>query len=145
MNVFDDVVKVLGGHKTFGGDVLTCDLDLNKLIHDGVPIAAFHYMVESLGQREGTIMDGLAISRVTLEERRTAGRLDVDESERVIRLARIVALGELAFGSTQTVGRWLLKPNVALNGAIPLSLLHADLGGRQVEAALGRALLGGYS
>jgi len=53
--------------------------------------------------------------------------------------------GRLVLGSAEAVGNWLLEPNLALGGAVPIDLLQTDVGASQVEAVLGRALLGGYS
>jgi len=101
--------------------------------------------VESLGQPEKTIVEGIGISRTTLSRRKQSGRLGFVDSERAVRLGTIIALGKAALGSTAAAGRWLLKPNAALGGVVPIGLLQTDVGARQVEAVLGRALLGGYS
>lgn len=66
------------------------------------------------------------------------------ESEHAILLASVIALGKVALGSTRGTRRWLQTPNVALD-EIPFRSLQADVGARQVEAVLGRALLCGFS
>ncbi len=142
---FDDVLEAFGGRALLGGGALRSYFDFVRVIHDGLPVSAFRYAVESLGQPEKTVVEGIGISRTTLGRRKQTGRLGVVDSERAIRLGSVIALGKVALGSTRAVGRWLLKANGALGGEIPLRLLQTDVGARQVEAVLGRALLGGFS
>jgi putative toxin-antitoxin system antitoxin component (TIGR02293 family) len=141
----DELVSVFGGRQQLGGSALRSYLDFDRLIHDGLPVSAFRHAVASLGQPEKTVVEGIGISRTTLGRRKQTGRLGFVDSERAVRLGSIVALGKVALGSTRAVGRWLLKPNSALGGAIPIALLQTDVGAREVEAVLGRALFGGFS
>lgn len=141
----DELVSVFGGRPQLGGGALRSYIDFDRLIHDGLPVSAFRHAVESLGQPERAVVEGIGISRTTLGRRKQAGRLGFVDSERAVRLGSIVALGKVALGSTQAVGGWLLKPNSALGGAIPIALLQTDVGAREVEALLGRALFGGFS
>ena len=145
VNNFEDVVDVLGGAKALGDKELHSFFDFDRVIHAGVPIRAFQHVVDLIGASETTIATAIGIARTTLGRRKAAGRLGFEESERVVRLGVIVALGKRVLGSTLAAGRWLAKPNRALGGRIPLELLQTDVGARQVEAVLGRALLGGYS
>ena len=139
------IVEALGGPASVGPGPVASFLDLNRLIHDGLPIEAFQHVLRSLGQPEKTIVEGIGISRSTLSRRKQAGRLGIVDSERAVRLGSVTALGMAALGSAAAAGRWLLKPNAALGGAVPIGLLQTDVGARQVEAVLGRALFGGYS
>jgi len=70
---------------------------------------------------------------------------DFSDAERVARIDSVIALGEAALGSTAAARRWLLRPNEALGGAIPIQLLRTEVGARKVESILGRALQGGFS
>ena len=142
---FDDVLKVFGGRALLGPGALRSHFDFDRVIHDGLPVSAFRHAVDSLEHPEKTVVEGIGISRTTLGRRKQAGRLGFVDSERAVRLGSVIALGKVALGSTRAVGRWLLKANGALGGEIPLRLLQTDVGARQVEAMLGRALLGGFS
>lgn len=141
----DDVVSVFGGSRELGPGVFRSYLDLDRLIHDGLPVSAFRHAIESIEQPEKTVVEGIGISRTTLGRRKQSGRLGFFDSERAVRLGSVIALGKVALGSARAAGQWLLKPNSALGGAVPLKLLQTDVGARQVEAVLGRALLGGFS
>jgi putative toxin-antitoxin system antitoxin component (TIGR02293 family) len=141
----EDVVDVFGGQHELGGVGLRSYLDVDRLIHAGVPVPAFRHVIEALELPERTVVEGIGISRTTLGRRKQTGRLGFADSERALRLGSVTALGKIALGSARAAGRWLLSPNAALAGAVPLTLLQTDFGARQVEAVLGRALLGGFS
>jgi putative toxin-antitoxin system antitoxin component (TIGR02293 family) len=139
------MVEVFGGQRRLGTRSLRSLFDFDRIIHKGMPVEAFRYAVDSLEQPEKTVVEGIGISRTTLGRRKQAGRLGVVDSERAVRLGSVIALGRVALGSAAAAGRWLLKPNAALGGEVPIRLLQTDIGARQVEAVLGRALLGGFS
>ncbi len=144
-SALDDVIDVFGGRKELGDVGLRSYLDVDRLVHAGVPVSAFRRVVASLELPERTVAEGIGISRTTLGRRKQTGRLGFVDSERALRLGSVTALGKIALGSARAAGRWLTKPNAALAGAAPLTLLQTDAGARAVEAVLGRALLGGFS
>jgi putative toxin-antitoxin system antitoxin component (TIGR02293 family) len=80
----------------------------------------------------------LAIPWSTLARRKKAGRFRPDESDRIYRLARVAAMAAAVLEGKERAARWLREPNRALGGETPLRLLDTDIGGRQVEAILGR-------
>jgi len=87
----------------------------------------------------------LGIPERTLARRKQQRRLRPDESDRLFRVARIVALADETLGGRERAARWLQRPNRALGNAIPLHHLDTELGARQVEDALGRISHGVYS
>jgi putative toxin-antitoxin system antitoxin component (TIGR02293 family) len=141
----DDVVSVFGGRRKLGPGIFRSYRDLDRLIHEGLPVSAFRYVIESLEQPEKMVLEVIGISRTSLGRRKRSGRLGFVDSERAVRLGAVIALGKVALGSTCAAGQWLLKRNGVLGGMVPLKLLQTDVGARQVEAVLGRALLGGFS
>jgi len=87
----------------------------------------------------------LDLSPRSLQRRRAEGRLARYESDRLYRLARIVALAKRYLGEDQTAKRWLRRPNRALGGRTPLQLIDTEPGARAVENVLGRIAYGGVS
>jgi putative toxin-antitoxin system antitoxin component (TIGR02293 family) len=144
-SVFDDLVKVFGGEGRLGAGSLRSFFDFDRVIHEGMPLAAFRFAIASLEQPEKTVLEGIGVSRTMLRIRKKVRRLGFVDSERAVRLGFIIALGKVTLGSTAAAGRWLLKPNAALGGASPIQLLQTDVGARHVEAVLGRTLHGGFS
>ena len=80
-----------------------------------------------------------------MQRRRRTGRLARFESDRLYRLARIVALAQQSLGDRQSAARWLKRPNRALGGAAPIGAIDTEPGARQVENVLGRIAFGGIS
>ncbi len=87
----------------------------------------------------------LDLSPRSLQRRRHQGRLARHESDRLYRLARIIALAKHYIGDEETASRWLKRPNRALGGSTPLGLIDTELGAREVEKILGRIAYGGAS
>jgi putative toxin-antitoxin system antitoxin component (TIGR02293 family) len=140
----EDMVSSLGGERLLGARLIRSELDFDVLIHEGVPVAALEHMIGALVATQRAILDGLGIAPSTVRRRKRGEkrRLGLVESERTVRLGRIAAIGNDILGSVPAVGQWLLRPNLALAGAEPISLLQTDVGAREVEAVLIRALLG---
>jgi putative toxin-antitoxin system antitoxin component (TIGR02293 family) len=60
----------------------------------------------------------------------------VEESDRVLRVMRVLSLAESVYSSRERALAWLRKPHARLNGRMPLSLLNTDTGSRIVEEML---------
>jgi len=80
-----------------------------------------------------------------LQRRRGTGRLARFESDRLYRLARIMALARESLGEDDVARRWLKRPNRALGGLPPVAAIDTEMGARQVENVLGRIACGGIS
>lgn len=86
----------------------------------------------------------LGISKATLHRRKAAGKLDVAESDRVVRYARLMGLATQVLESPENARSWLSTPKVGLGGAIPLAYAETEFGAREVEDLLGRMEYGVY-
>jgi putative toxin-antitoxin system antitoxin component (TIGR02293 family) len=94
--------------------------------------------VLSDGRLTAAELDRLALPRKTLAHRRTLGRLTAEQSDRLVRILRVIEQAEHAFGDVQKARTWLRRPTAALSDHAPLDLLDTDIGTRQVETLLGR-------
>ena len=83
-------------------------------------------------------MDRIVLPRKTLANRRKLDTLTPEQSDRLLRVARVIAAAEETFGSREKAGTWLRRPTSALTGESPLDLLDTDEGAREVETLLGR-------
>jgi putative toxin-antitoxin system antitoxin component (TIGR02293 family) len=105
--------------------------------------------VEELMRASGLTLKELAsaldLSPRSLQRRRRTGKLARYESDRLYRLARIVALANEYLGDRERAIRWLKRPNRALGGLAPAAAIDTELGARQVENILGRIAYGGIS
>jgi putative toxin-antitoxin system antitoxin component (TIGR02293 family) len=102
----------------------------------GFPFASLSAVASgfAIGSEEMTAI--LDLPERTLARRKREKRLRADESDRLLRLGRIVALAEDVLGNRSKARHWLHDRNRALGGATPLSRLDTDLGAREVENIL---------
>ncbi len=75
----------------------------------------------------------------TLTRRKASGRLKADESDRVLRAARLMQQATALFNNDPAAARmWMTTPQPSLGGETPLGLASTEIGAREVEDALGR-------
>lgn len=132
--------RMLGGRRTLRRAV-NSEIQLARLVREGLPSKALDHVLAELTPESATQAEvyGVVGSARTLQRKRTAGtRLSPDESDRLARLARILARAAEALGAADKARRWLGKPNFALGGVKPLVLLDSDAGALAVEQELGR-------
>jgi len=144
VNELRAVVKELGGRSVLGRN-LASQRDLCNAIREGFPPAVVEELMQASGLTLKELAESLDLSPRSLQRRRSSGRLARFESDRLYRLARIVALAQQSFGDRQSAARWLKSSNRALGGIAPLSAIDTELGARQVENVLGRIAYGGIS
>jgi putative toxin-antitoxin system antitoxin component (TIGR02293 family) len=128
-------LEVVGGAAVIGDEVGP-GMDLVRLVRRGLPIGAVQFVLDS-GRLTPAELDGIVLPRKTLANRRKLGTLTPEQSDRLIRVARVLAAAEEAFGSQEKAGAWLRRPTTALGGERPLQLLDTDEGAREVETLLG--------
>jgi putative toxin-antitoxin system antitoxin component (TIGR02293 family) len=90
------------------------------------------------GRLTAAELDRLALPRKTLAHRRSLGRLSAEQSDRLVRILRVVQEAEETFVDPEKAHRWLRRPTSALADNAPLDLLDTEVGARRVEALLGR-------
>jgi len=138
------VVDELGGEAVLGRR-LRRDSDLQTAIREGFPPKVLDEILDAAGLSIRELAACLDLSPRSLQRRRRAGRLARHESDRIYRLARIVALAKSSLGSRDAATRWLKRPNRALGGQAPLATMDTEIGARAVENVLGRIAFGGIS
>ena len=112
-------------------------MDLVHLIRRGLPVDAAQALLDS-GRVTAAELDQIVLPRKTLAHRRKLGTLTPEQSDRLMRVARLIAAAEDTFGSQTKAAIWLRRPTTALTGEYPLALLDTDEGARAVEALLGQ-------
>ena len=122
--------------------------DLNDLIGKlkcGLPVGAFDRLRERLDVPEKMLASTVNIAYRTLSRRKKEGRFKTDESERVLRIAKLYekALGVL---EDDEITRQLFKiPAKALGGKTPLEYADTEPGAQEVEDLLVRIEYGVFS
>jgi putative toxin-antitoxin system antitoxin component (TIGR02293 family) len=116
---------------------LRTDQDLLKLVEERLPSRVIDALRQSGLTDEETY--ALIVPRRTLTHRRARREaLSRDESDRVVRVARVIALCEEVFGDTERGWRWLRDAKRQFQGRAPLDLLATEAGARLVEELLHR-------
>ena len=131
----DMVARVLGGIGR--GRAASMEVALATAVRAGLPIAALDRLITT-GVVDEDEIEARFIPRRTLYARRQKGTLSREQSDLIVRLARTQAIADEVFGDRRKSHAWLRRPNGALDGEPPLSLLDTEEGGRLVEAVLGR-------
>src|SRR6266853_4316799 len=138
------VIKELGGHQTLGR-TLSSERDLREAIREGFPPAVVEELMRASGLTLKELAESLDLSPRSLQRRRRSGRLARFESDRLYRLARVLALAHHSLGTPERALRWLKRSNRALGGVAPIGAIDTERGARQVENVLGRSAYGGMS
>jgi putative toxin-antitoxin system antitoxin component (TIGR02293 family) len=118
---------------------------MREAIREGFPPAVVEKLMRASGLTLKELADALDLSPRSLQRRRRTGRLARYESDRLYRLARIVALANEYLGGHERALSWLKRPNRALGGIAPVGAIDTEPGARQVENILGRIAYGGIS
>ena len=118
-----------------GVSPLRTERDLARMVERCLPLTSLESLT-SHGMSEAEIYS-LIVPRRTLARRRTRQEtLTADESDRAVRIARILGLAEEVFGDDAKAARWLRKAKVRFEGRAPHGLLRTEAGGRLVEEML---------
>lgn len=88
----------------------------------------------------------LLMTPSTMSRRKAVGYLRPDESDRVVRLARVLDLAiSMMDGDQQSAATWMRTPRDVLNGESPLLRSATEVGVRDVEDLIGRIRNGVFS
>lgn len=134
------VAEILGGERLLGEPVHSL-ADLNRLVMQGLPKSSLRYAATWVAPSPAAAR--ALIYRVVPESTfKRRKRLSPAESERSERLARTIAFAEFTWGDRDAAHEWLNEANPHLEGKSPLEAAETELGARQVEEMLGRAIHG---
>jgi putative toxin-antitoxin system antitoxin component (TIGR02293 family) len=145
MSALAAVTEVLGGRKTLGARPRTA-LEWQEVILAGMPVASAEALKAEIAVADRPFAELIGISEKTLSRARAGkAKLDPVVSDRLFRLARIVALAIDVLEDEGPAVRWLKRPQFGLGGRTPLSLLATDAGRDEVEKLLLRIEHGVYT
>lgn len=121
---------------------LTSEADFVTAVRKGLPTSAYRKLKAHVPLEAAFIA-----SETTLRRRLQAkrGTFTTDESERLMRLARVFALAVEVFGDENRASEWLTRRAAYVPGEEPVSpvkLCETEPGGRLVEEHLRRAQYG---
>ena len=120
-------------------------MDWIAVLREGLSAAAIDAMTKTIRVTRAELATALCIPERTLARRKKEGRLNSEESAKLVRLARVVGRALETFEDLDAALDWLKSPNAALSGASPLSLLDTDIGAESVTDTLGRIAHGVFA
>lgn len=143
MSEHDRIVELLGGARILGRAAAGAQT-LIPAVERGIRFDAVSHIKKLYEIPDAFARRLLAVSDRTWARRKASDRLTPVESDRLYRLARVIARTEEVFGSRAKAALWLKEPNRALGARAPLDLLATDEGARRVEDVLVRIEHGVY-
>jgi putative toxin-antitoxin system antitoxin component (TIGR02293 family) len=137
MQQVDQLFKTLGGTTVFKRRVHSAN-DVRAMIHKGLPYKSVEAIATKYHLDLARMMSIISVSPRTMARRKEEQRLSAQESDRLARVARILAYATEVFGTDTKASTWLTRVNRVLDGTAPIDLLDTDLGTQVVESMLGR-------
>lgn len=111
----------------------------------GLPVSSLTMLSHQMGVPENKLASTVNVAQRTLTRRKKEGRFKTDESERVLRIARIFERSIEVMGSPELAQQWFRSPAKGLGGKTPLDYSDTEPGAREVEALLHRIEHGVFS
>ena len=112
-------------------------VELPKLlaaVQNGLPFRAYERLLKNTALPNENLLRLIDVPKRTLLRRRSEGRFSRDESDRLVRAARVFGAALSLFeGDREASLAWLEEPQPALGGAIPLDIARSEVGAREVE------------
>lgn len=108
-----------------------------KAVEKGFPWKAFDRLVDNMGIAPDQLAEMIGIPRRTLARRKVEKRFQPDESDRLLRVARVYGKTLHLFdGDRDGSTAWLTNIQRAL-ARVPLELVRTEVGAREVENVIG--------
>jgi putative toxin-antitoxin system antitoxin component (TIGR02293 family) len=108
-------------------------------LQKGLPYSALERFQRNTGLNAALVAELIQLPVRTLARRKEAGRLQPEESDRLMRVARVFGRAlELFEGEPAAARHWLASKQPLLGNLIPLNLAGTDIGALEVEHLVGR-------
>jgi putative toxin-antitoxin system antitoxin component (TIGR02293 family) len=130
------IVSILGGTATLGASAPTGDMD--QLIRTGFPVRAIERVINILNLSHSRFAETIGVPPRSWARIKKEDRLSPIQSDRVYRVARILAFATDVLEDEEAASKWLSREQVGIGGKVPLDLLQTEAGAREVEDLLGR-------
>ena len=116
------------------------------MVRRGLPFSMLDEVAAAVGVGRLAVAKVIGLSPTTLARRQKAHALTPAESDRLVRLARLVAMAyEMMHGDGDAARQWLKERHELIEGESPLERASTEVGGREVEELIGRLRHGTFS
>lgn len=113
-------------------------------VRDGLPADRFDALRDAMKISTAELARAVGISESTLSRRRSSGSFNKNESERILRVARVFADAIRVMEGVENARTWMKESARALGGESPIRFVDTEPGVREVERLLGRIEHGVY-
>jgi putative toxin-antitoxin system antitoxin component (TIGR02293 family) len=124
---------------------LHSDLDTLDLIKKGVKKSVLSKCMDLFDFSLEEMADIIHTSDRTLRRYTSNTVLNMEQSERVIELAKLYNVGKDVFGSLEAFNAWMQHPLQAFNFQMPKQFLNTSLGIKLIHSVLAKIEYGIYS
>lgn len=108
-------------------------------VREGLSFASFERFQRNTALSSSALAALVQLPPRTVARRKAAGRLEPDESDRLLRASRVFGRAlELFEGDADGAREWLLSAQPLLGNLVPLDLATTDVGALEVERLIGR-------
>jgi putative toxin-antitoxin system antitoxin component (TIGR02293 family) len=135
------IADVLGGQKILKRDIRSL-AELAAMVKNGLPKSTLRVVANHLQSdfhATSKLMDRL-VPKATYKRRKSV--LSPVESERIERLARVIATAEYIWDDPEAARQFLQTPHALLEQQTPCEVAMTELGARQVEEILWKIFYG---
>lgn len=138
MQLVAETLEILGGQSLFKQPVRSAN-DLDREINEGLPTESLTSTISTVTPPAGHA-PSVALDRIiplsTWKRRVKVGRLSRDESDKVVRLAHVVAVARHVIGDDRAVRAFFQTPHAMLAGRRPADAALTTVGAQQIEDIL---------
>jgi putative toxin-antitoxin system antitoxin component (TIGR02293 family) len=114
-------------------------LKIYALVRTGLSFASFERFQRNTSLNSSELAALVQLPPRTIARRKATGRLEPDESDRLLRASRVFGRAlDLFEGDSDAAREWLLNKQPLLGGLVPLELATTDVGALEVERLIGR-------
>jgi putative toxin-antitoxin system antitoxin component (TIGR02293 family) len=114
------------------------ETDLIHFIRKGISKKSLDHLIDQIGYSIAEIALVLHVSDRNLRRYLPKEKLNTEQSERLVEIARLYAKGEYVFGSIEVFNQWMNAQILALGNETPRSFLDTSLGIQLLMKELGR-------
>jgi putative toxin-antitoxin system antitoxin component (TIGR02293 family) len=111
------------------------ELQVAEMVERGLPTQSVDFL-RSEGLTFSEVHQIVLPARTLKHRKDKKQALSVEESDRTLRLARVITLADQVFANHEKALRWLRSENQRLDGRTPLELLRSEVGGDLVRQML---------
>ena len=111
------------------------EFQVAEIVEQGLPTSSVDVLRKE-GLTFGEVHDLVLPARTLKHRKEKKQPLSIEETDRTLRVAKVLALAEQVFGNQDKAFGWLRRRNKRLNDRTPFEMLRSEVGGDLVRGML---------